>query len=378
MNRFIAIIPARAGSKRLPGKNIRPLAGKPLVCHTIEAARACAAIEKIIISSDIDVMPRLIEDYRDDRIQHCDRPQDLCGDLVSTEEVLIDVLERVDGGGDFTGVVTLLPTSPFRGTNVIQECIDRFTETGCDAALTVTRQRFKWGQRDDATGRFSLADPDTPAHMHKVRPTFLDNPSTYVTKKSVLVGRKFVLGDDNYGVEIDRTTGLDINDELDWMLAEQVAAKRSNTDAGSGSDIVNLRHTGIVVEDLEESLAFYRDALGFEVVHDQYEKSAYIDKILAERDVDLRFVRVRGPGGQELELLDFRSPKREKLVRRLSDIGITHVAYRVQNVDKIYEQLRTDDIHFNSPPQETPDGFAKVAFCRAPEGTFIEFVEILG
>ncbi|MBU2044101.1 MAG: VOC family protein [Candidatus Omnitrophica bacterium] len=141
--------------------------------------------------------------------------------------------------------------------------------------------------------------------------------------------------------------------------------------------VKNIRHTGIVVKNLEKSLAFYRDLLGFKVERQMEEKGGYIDKVLALEGVSVTTVKMKAPDGEMIELLEYHSHLQEIEVDQITDIGIRHVAFTVDNLDSEYQRLKDAGIFFNSRPEVSPDGYAKVAFCRAPEGTFIELVEVL-
>ncbi len=141
--------------------------------------------------------------------------------------------------------------------------------------------------------------------------------------------------------------------------------------------IKNIRHTGIVVKDLEASLQFYRDLLGFQIGKQMEEAGDYIDNMLALNKVKVTTVKMSAPDGQMLELLEYHSHPREQETREICQIGISHVAFTVDNLEQEYDRLKSKGILFNAPPQLSPDGYAKVTFCRAPEGTFIELVEVL-
>lgn len=141
--------------------------------------------------------------------------------------------------------------------------------------------------------------------------------------------------------------------------------------------IKDIRHTGIVVVDLNASLHFYRDLLGFEIVKQMEESGGYIDTVLSLRHVNVTTVKMTSPSGQMIELLKYHSHSKNQMAHEICEIGISHIAFTVDNLALEYESLKKNGIQFNSPPQLSPDGFAKVTFCRAPEGTLIELVEVL-
>jgi len=141
--------------------------------------------------------------------------------------------------------------------------------------------------------------------------------------------------------------------------------------------IRDIRHTGIVVINLETSIHFYRDLLGFQVVKRMEESGDYLDNILSLRDVKVTTVKMIAPSGQMIELLKYHSHSIEQREHEISETGISHIAFTVNDLDNEYRKLKDNGIKFNSYPQLSPDGYAKVTFCRAPEGTLIELVEVL-
>ena len=142
----------------------------------------------------------------------------------------------------------------------------------------------------------------------------------------------------------------------------------------------NLRHFGIVVKDVERSLRFYRDLLGLKIVKVANESGPYIDNMLALDHVSVKTVKMSaGEGGTFLELLQFVShPRHFDPAREICSLGPSHLAFTVENLDSLYERLLLSGVSFNAPPQLSPDGYAKVAFCEDPDGSSIELVEVIG
>ena len=141
--------------------------------------------------------------------------------------------------------------------------------------------------------------------------------------------------------------------------------------------IKDIRHTGIVVTDLKASLHFYRDLLGFQITKQMEEGGDYIDNILSLKNAKVTTVKLTSPSGQMIELLKYHSHPAKQKMREICEIGISHIAFTVDDVNIEYERLKRKGIQFNSPLQLSPNGYAKVTFCRAPEGTLIELVEVV-
>ena len=141
--------------------------------------------------------------------------------------------------------------------------------------------------------------------------------------------------------------------------------------------IMGMRHVGIVVKNLKESLQFY-NLLGFKANGQKQirEPSDYIDKLSAGKNISLTTLKLTAPDNSMVELLDYEQSMVEEK-QTLFGTGITHIAFTVKSIEKVYTELLSKGIKFNSSPQMSSNGYAKVVFCKAPEGSFIELVEIL-
>lgn len=137
-----------------------------------------------------------------------------------------------------------------------------------------------------------------------------------------------------------------------------------------------IRHLGIVVTDIDRSINFYTNILGLKIVKDMNESSDYLDSILGLKGVSVRTVKMKADDDNLIELLYFKSQSEKPMERKITDIGCSHVAFTVENIDKLHEKLTREGIIFISPPKLSPDSYARVAFCKDPDGTYIELVEV--
>jgi len=143
--------------------------------------------------------------------------------------------------------------------------------------------------------------------------------------------------------------------------------------------ITQLRHVGVVVKNLELSLHFYKDLLGFKIRKEMEEEGPYIDTILGLKNVRLKTVKLMpSPGGGGVELLYYHFPgSAQRIPCAINERAITHFALTIENLDQEYERLAQKGVKFISPPQNSPDGGAKVVFCQDPDGNYIELTEEL-
>lgn len=121
----LVVIPARGGSKGLPGKNIRPLCGKPLICYAIDTARSMFADGDICVSTDDEQIKEVVEKYGL-RVPFL-RPADLATDSATTNDVLLHALDFYEKQGkDYDAILLLQPTTPLREEKHIKEAMQLF------------------------------------------------------------------------------------------------------------------------------------------------------------------------------------------------------------------------------------------------------------
>ena len=145
----LAIIPARGGSKGIPRKNIRELAGKPLIAYTIEAALSSRVIDKVVVSTEDREIAALVREYG---IEVINRPQELATDTAATEPVLEHAIQFLEKQENYRPdiIVLLQATSPLRQSRHIQEAMGEFLNSNCDSLLSVCLSHmFIWRIREN-------------------------------------------------------------------------------------------------------------------------------------------------------------------------------------------------------------------------------------
>lgn len=139
-----------------------------------------------------------------------------------------------------------------------------------------------------------------------------------------------------------------------------------------------IRHTGLVVADLDRALHFWCDLLGFKVTKQMEESGPHLDAMMGLTGVRVTTVKMAAPDGNLLELLRFHShPDKPGWEGAPYSTGFTHIALTVDNLDQLVTQLVQEGVRFPAPPQHSPDGYAKVVYAQGPEGVLLELVEVL-
>lgn len=142
--------------------------------------------------------------------------------------------------------------------------------------------------------------------------------------------------------------------------------------------ILAARHTGLVVRDLETSLAFYRDFLGLELAGRAREEGPYIENLVGIPGAILEWAKLKTPGGHLVELLQYIShpaPDSPEVLGRADRPGCSHLAFTVADIDSLFEALAAAGHKCNHAPQFSPDGKVKVMYAHDPDGIILELVQ---
>jgi CMP-N-acetylneuraminic acid synthetase len=220
---LLAVIPARGGSKRVPGKNVRPLAGRPVLDYTVEAARASGLFAAVVVSTDSAAIAEVA------RRAGADVPflrsAALAGDDVPVSSATTDVLARLDPAGTtFTAVAQLMPNCPLRNAADVRASYRQFCETGAEAQLSVVRfgwQNPWWALHRDASMRLEpLFEDRVTAPSQSLSPLYCPTGAIWWAQSRVLrsQGTFHVAG--RTGWEIPWERGVDVDTEEDWRMLE--------------------------------------------------------------------------------------------------------------------------------------------------------------
>lgn len=225
MARVVAIIPARGGSRRIPGKNLVQLGGVPMIAHTIRAARGAVLVDETWVSTDDAAIARTARGFGASVIR---RPARLASEHATTESVLLHALRALARRGPFPEVLVLLqPTSPLRTAAPVDMAVAKILETGCDSVVSVTEDpRLHW-QGEVAGDRFvpsrSLADrPRT----QELPPRFREDGAIYAMRSDLLVRTGLRMGGDMRAVVLSASESVDVDTIEDLALANFYLSRR--------------------------------------------------------------------------------------------------------------------------------------------------------
>jgi len=218
--KFLAIIPARAGSKRLTDKNILPIKEKPLISWSIEASINSSYINTTVVTSDSSEILKIAKKYEVKSIQ---RPEELSRDESSTIDVVLHVLEEIKD--DFDYIILLQPTSPLRTYKHINEAVELFIEKEADAVISVSEMEHSplWSNTlDDTLNMEGFLDTDILNKRSQNLPSYYRlNGAIYICNiKKLLKEKTFFLKRNIYAYKMERKDSIDIDEEIDFRIAE--------------------------------------------------------------------------------------------------------------------------------------------------------------
>jgi CMP-N-acetylneuraminic acid synthetase len=226
----VAIIAARGGSKGLPGKNVRPLAGKPLIAYSVEAAKASPYVDRVIVTTD---SPEIAEVARKFGAEvPFMRPAELAQDLTPTEPVLahaVEWLEREEGYR-VDIVVFLQPTDIFRKRTMIDETVKRLLDDPTLESAFVAYKTHKnfWRKKD---GKFVRMAPDLAyGPRQNKEPVYREDTGLACATRASLIKAGKRLGERVDIIENDDdASSIDIHTEFDFWLADKVLSEGRRT-----------------------------------------------------------------------------------------------------------------------------------------------------
>jgi N-acylneuraminate cytidylyltransferase/CMP-N,N'-diacetyllegionaminic acid synthase len=234
IDRCLAVIPARGGSKGISRKNIQLLLGKPLLAYTIEAAQQARSLGRILVSTEDPEIAKIASQFGAE-VPFL-RPSELARDETPTLPVLQHVLTRLKALENFEPeiIVLLQPTSPLRRASDIDRAVALLQKSGADSVVSLCLAEYSpfWMRRLEGDRVLPFL-PDAPEYLRRqdLPPVYQLNGAVYVTRRRVLLEQSRLLGDDTRGIVMDVESSVDIDKPLDWKTAALIMQERQSVGA---------------------------------------------------------------------------------------------------------------------------------------------------
>jgi N-acylneuraminate cytidylyltransferase len=223
--KILGIIPARGGSKSVPRKNIKELAGKPLIQYTVEAGKHAKLISRLILSSDD---AEIIEVAKTLNLEvPFIRPSHLAEDSSPTLPVIQHALKYFEALNiNFDAVCLLQVTSPFKTSDFIDEAINKFSESGADSLVSVQKVPAEynphWTFKPDENNflKLTTSDKEIISRRQDLPTVYHRDGLIYITKTSVLLNQNSLYGKKIAYIESPPEGCINIDTMSDWKQAE--------------------------------------------------------------------------------------------------------------------------------------------------------------
>lgn len=214
MKKIVALVPMRHESQRVPGKNYRLLAGKPLYFHIIETLLLCPEIEKVVVDTDSPLITEGLKSNFPD-VLVLERPDHLRAGEIPMNDILLHDTAQVEA--DF--YLQTHSTNPLLRAETVSNAINVFLHNypSYDTLFSVTRIHTRlW----DGLGRAINHNPSILLRTQDLPPVFEENSCMYIFSRSTLLARHNRLGERPYMYEIDAAEAWDIDEEIDFLIAD--------------------------------------------------------------------------------------------------------------------------------------------------------------
>jgi YrbI family 3-deoxy-D-manno-octulosonate 8-phosphate phosphatase len=221
IERFIAVIPARGGSKGIPKKNLALVAGKPMLWYSLEAARTSNNLAAVVVSTE----DREIATYaRREGAEVVERPCELACDRTPTEPVLCHAVEQWEAIHRQTidNVVLLQPTSPIRQRGAVDRAIERFQLAQADSLVSVCEEHSFFWKIEKGIPMPSYDYRNRPRRQDITAPYYRENGSIYITRKNVLMEEQSRLGGVVELFPMSQEESIEVDTQVDLMICHSI------------------------------------------------------------------------------------------------------------------------------------------------------------
>lgn len=232
--KILALIPARGGSKGVPKKNIKLLAGKPLINYTIEVGLTCAEIAKLVVSTDSQEIAD-VSKAAGAEVPFL-RPAELATDSSPSIDTVIHAVEFYAKTGYYFDAVCLLqPTSPFRTQKDIKQAIATFVEKEADSLISVRKVPHQFNPHwifepniDDGFLKIATGESEIITRRQALPPAYYRDGSIYLVKTDVLLKKRSLYGERIAFFLSENSIFVNIDTMEDWNQAEAMATSMKN------------------------------------------------------------------------------------------------------------------------------------------------------
>ncbi|MGF1531866.1 MAG: HAD-IIIA family hydrolase [Puniceicoccaceae bacterium] len=359
----IAFIPVRGGSKSIPGKNIRPLAGKPLVAWVLEAASQCDLIDSVVVSTDSDQIGEAVEKLRLPKVRLFRRSEATATDTASTESAMLEFAQTES----FERMVLMQATSPLTTASDLTGALLKLDVSGAETLLSVVRQkRFIWREARDGLAEAVNYQPSHRPRRQEFDGYLVENGAFYITPRAGLLEHRNRLYGKTALWEMPEETYVELDEPHDWEYLSQILGKRAEAEGTLAGETARSRNLD---QALSRVRLFLTDVDGVLTDAGMYysENGDELKKFNTRDAVGLRLLRESG-----IKVGIITSEDTALVARRAKKIGVDFLVQGAKNkaeeLDKILVEtgFSADQVAFIGDDINDLTIFARVGLTATP------------
>jgi N-acylneuraminate cytidylyltransferase len=288
LKKYVALIPARGGSKSIPLKNIKKIAGKPLIYWTIEAAVNCSKIDKVYLSTDSKRIRDTASYFENEKFEIIGRSPETATDTASTESVMLEFANF----HDFENIILIQATSPLLTSKDLEEAIKAFERNKADSLLSVVEQkRFIWKKSSEYFVKPLNYDPLNRPRRQDFEGYLVENGAFYITSKKLLQETECRISGNIIYYEMPGETYYEIDEPIDWEIIEEFLQFRKKREENVESKLKNIKLLVTDIDGVMTDCGMYysengdelkkfntRDGMGIQLLREYGVKTAIITK----------------------------------------------------------------------------------------------------
>lgn len=317
---IVAFIPLRGGSKSIPHKNIKNIAGKPLSFWVIETALKSSAVDKIFVSTDSEEIKQVVNQIKNDKLEIISRSKKSATDQAATE---LAMLEFAKNNKDFQDIILIQATSPLLTAKHLNEGVRKFKHNKYDSLLSVVRQkRFIWKENNNTACPINYNPLNRPRRQN-FDGFMVENGAFYITSRENLLKSRCRISGKTGLYEMPEETFVELDSPMDWMIAETLLIHKKQRDIQN-----KIKKIKMAIFDVD---GVFTDG------------SVYLDETGGE---SIKFSRIDGKGIEILRenkyILAVISSEESEIVRkRFQKLQIKEIHLGIHNKLNPYEKLKT-------------------------------------
>ncbi len=221
----VAFIPVRGGSKSIPLKNIKNIAGHPLVYWTAKAANDCKNIDAVYVATDSEEIKNVVNGFGLPKVSVIDRSKESATDSASTESAMLEFASKYE----FDNLYLIQATSPLLTAYDLEQGYAIFENEDTDSVLSVVRQkRFHWKCDDNGLVKPANYDVYHRPRRQEFEGYLVENGAFYITSRKLLLDSKNRISGNIRAYEMDEATYFEIDEPSDWIIVEKLLEQRTN------------------------------------------------------------------------------------------------------------------------------------------------------